>query len=230
MPQGKSGGPGSNGTILPIGMNLQSIWGLSREDTGTPDGLWILNICICRGCLVFLEMNWHFGQEEGFSQHQSHAFLSSDSLWISLEGIPPGFPRQHAMTVPGQKGLGGNCFLDVLQPQANEAILCDNTELCEDTKGHSRRQNNCPQTSCESMKAFRNNWSKYRENPWKGHLTQVYKPRFRSPLTSLLLEGELLSSEQFCEEATTQNQAWSGNIEQFFKMDWLDSKREIEIN
>lgn len=39
MPQAKSGGPGSNGTILPTGMNLQSIWGLSGEDAGTPDGL-----------------------------------------------------------------------------------------------------------------------------------------------------------------------------------------------
>lgn len=92
MPPGKSGGPGSNGTILPIGMNLQSIWGLSCEDTGTPDGPWVLNICICRGCLIFLKMNWHFGQEEGFSQHQSHTSLSSDSLWISLEGVPPASP------------------------------------------------------------------------------------------------------------------------------------------
>lgn len=222
MPPGKSGGPGSNGTILPIGMNLQSIWGLSCEDTGTPDGLWVLNICICRGCLIFLKMNWHFGQEEGFSQHQSHTSLSSDSLWISLEGMPPGFPHQHAMTVPGQKGLGGNCSLDVLQPQTNEAILCDNTELCEDTKG--------PQTSYESMNAFRANWGKNRENPWKGPLTQACKLRFRSWLTSLLLEGELLSSEQFCKEAITQNHACSGNIEELFKMDWLDSKREIEIN
>lgn len=100
MPQGKAGGLRSNRTILPTGMNLQSIWGLSCEDTGTPDGLWFLNICVCRGCLIFLEINWHFGQEGCFSQHQSRVSLGSDNLWISLEEMPPGLPCQCTMTAP----------------------------------------------------------------------------------------------------------------------------------
>lgn len=90
VPQGKAGGQRSECTILPTGMNLQSIWGLSYEDEGTPDGLWILNIWVCKGCFIFLEIIWHVGQEGCFSQHQSYVLLSSDNLWIALEKIAPG--------------------------------------------------------------------------------------------------------------------------------------------
>lgn len=124
MPQGEAGGLRSNCTILPTGMNLQSICGLSCEDTGTPDGLGILNICVCRGCLIFLEINWHFGQEGCFHQHQSHVSLGSDNFWISLEEIPPGSPCQRTMTASRPKSEGRACFLDALQPRANEAVLC----------------------------------------------------------------------------------------------------------
>lgn len=98
--------------------------GVSQVRMQEPQMACELNICVCRGCLIFLEMNWHFGQEGCFSLHQSLVSLSSDSLWISLEATSPGFPRQRTMRVPGQKCEGGTCFLDVFQPQANEAVLC----------------------------------------------------------------------------------------------------------
>lgn len=98
VPQGKAGGLRSDCTISPTGMNLQSIWGLSCKDAGTPDGLWILNICVCRGCLIFLEINWHFGQEGYFTQHQSHVSLSLEKSLNFISKNTPGLSCQCTMT------------------------------------------------------------------------------------------------------------------------------------
>lgn len=45
MLPGETGGPGSNRITEPTGVDLQPIWGLSCERTGTPDGRRISGIC-----------------------------------------------------------------------------------------------------------------------------------------------------------------------------------------
>lgn len=142
VPQEKAGGPRSDCTLLPTGMNLQSIWGLSHADAGTPDGLRILNICLCRGCLIFLETIRHSGQEGCFSQHQSHVSLGSGNLWSSLEETAPGLLASAPRRLPGWKRERGACSLGVRQPRANGAVLF--AVLLSDTEGHGRGQNNGP--------------------------------------------------------------------------------------
>lgn len=80
MLPGETGGPGSNHIIESTGVDLQPIWGLSCECTGTPDGRWISGIHEYRDSLIFLEITWPFGQKGYFRQESSHVLLNSDNF------------------------------------------------------------------------------------------------------------------------------------------------------